>query len=233
MKISLLVPTRKRPNQMKRLWDSALNTANNKLNLEIVFYIDDDDLESIKMINTMKSDQVKFVTGKRLVLSEAWNEAWKISSGDIYMHCGDDIIFRTNDWDKIVISEFEKVPDKILFVYGRDGIWDSEKLGTHGFLHKNWTDTIGYFVPPYFNYGRNDTWLTEVSTKLGRKRFIKEIYTEHMHFKRGKSKIDSTYRDGPARGAKDNVVKIWKDTQSKRNEDVKKLEKFIANFKEE
>jgi len=83
MKITLLTPTRKRPAYMKRLWDSAIQTAHNPSNIEIVFYIDDYDSESISMYESMKSNQVKAVIGERIILSKMWNEAYKISSGEI------------------------------------------------------------------------------------------------------------------------------------------------------
>lgn len=237
MKISLLVPTRNRPEQMTRLWQSALDTADTPEDLEIVFYIDDDDASSIAEYKSMKTDQVQAVIGERIILSQMWNGAYELATGEVFMHCGDDIIFRSENWDKIVRKAFKQFDDKILFVYGRDGIWDNEELGTHGFIHKNWVDTIGYFVPPYFDYGGNDGWLTEVATIIKRKRFVPEIYTEHMHFSVNKSKKDATYGGQPVRhkkryGGKPGAAKLWADTAKERAEDARKLQEFINNFKE-
>lgn len=233
MKISLLTPTRHRPKSMRRLWESALDTAKASNNIEVVFCVDEDDKQSIDAYMTFtETDQLKCViSNDRIVLSNLWNMAYDYATGDICMHCGDDIIFRTNDWDEIIINEFMKVDDRILFVYGSDGIWDSKELGTHGFLHRNWINTIGYFVPPYFSYGRNDTWLTEVATKIDRLRYIPEIYTEHMHFARNKSEKDAIYIEAAQRGKRDNVLKIWTDTKNERIDNAKKLWKFIEDYK--
>ena len=52
---------------------------------------------------------------------------------------GDDIVLRTLGWDQLVEAVFERWPDRIVFVHGRDG-----------FLHRRWVDTLSYFVPPAF-----------------------------------------------------------------------------------
>ena len=51
-----------------------------------------------------------------------WNRCYEISSGDIVMHCGDDIRFRTKGWDTKVLNKFKEYKDKIVLVYGDDGI---------------------------------------------------------------------------------------------------------------
>lgn len=230
-KISLLVPTRGRPDFMVRLWKSALETSANPSNLEISFCLDNDDKNSMKMYREIESPQTNVVSTKRyaITLSEKWNYAYSVSSGGLFMHCADDVIFRSKNWDEILIAEFEKVPDRILFVHGRDGAKDA-RLGTLGFLHKNWVGVIGYFVPPYFNAGYNDAWLTEVSDRINRRRFVPEIFTEHMHFKYKKAPFDNTYRDLRRKFKEDNVKKIWADREPDREEDAKKLKKFIENF---
>ena len=64
------------------------------------------------------------------------------------MHCGDDLTFDTPGWDGVVREAFEQTPDKILFAYGNDLGPHGETFGTHGFVHRRWVETLGYFVPP-------------------------------------------------------------------------------------
>lgn len=229
MKISLLTPTRNRPHAMFRLWESAKQTADDPKRLEIVFYMDNDDAFSLRKFEEMDCPQVKGILGERIVLSEMWNECYKEATGDICMHCGDDIVFRTQGWDTRVLNHFSDHPDGILFVHGMDGIQDA-KLGTHGFLHRNWIDTLGYFVPPYFSCDYNDTWLTEVADMLGRRIYDPEIYTEHMHWAVGKQPRDSTYSETTARGHRDNVTALYDSLRNKRVEDAEKLKKVIMEF---
>lgn len=232
MKISILAPTRARPHSMQRLWESAWETADHKDELEIVFYMDKDDIHSHEQFLRMDSPQHLGIIGERIVLSQMWNECQKVATGEIFMHAGDDIIFRTASWDTHVREAINSFPDKIAFVHGRDGIQD-EKLGTHGFLHKNWVDTIGYFVPPYFSCDYNDTWLTDVSSMINRRIYVPSIYTEHMHWAVGKQPRDQTYSDTVARGNRDNVTEMYNAKFSERQADAAKLLAFIKSFEGE
>jgi hypothetical protein len=231
--ISLLVPTRNRPEAMERLCQSAYSTAKEKDDIEIVFYVDKDDKESKAKAEELKSKDeynIKFLTGKRIVLSNMWNECYKIATGPIYQHAGDDIVHRTRYWDNYIRKEFEKYPDKILFVYGRDGIVDSDELGTHGFIHKNWIETVGYFVPPYFSADYNDTWLTDLAKRINRLVYLPDLYIEHLHFSVGKAELDETYKDQRARRKRDKVRALYREKEKEREQDALKLQKFIKHY---
>jgi len=229
MKISLLAPTRMRPKFMKELWDSVKETANNCDNIELIFYIDSDDNESIEMYKSL-GPNVQAIVDERGEgnLSAMWNKCYEISSADIVMHCGDDIRFRTKGWDTKVLNKFEEYSDKIVLVYGDDGI-RKDDLATHGFLHKNWIETVGYFLPPYFSSDMNDYWLTTVARDIKRLTKI-DIYTEHLHPAVGKHDLDITHQERIARGNRDNVRKLYKDKENERNEDCSKLLNFIKEF---
>jgi len=92
--ISILCPTRGRPESMQRMVTSARKTATMPDDLEFVFYIDEDDMASYEMAERL---DVKAVVGPRIILSEMWNACWMQANedSDIFMHCGDDIIFRS------------------------------------------------------------------------------------------------------------------------------------------
>lgn len=226
MKISLLCPTRKRPNFMKELWESAYNNSLYKDEIELIFYIDSDDNESIEMYKSL-GPNVHAIIDERGEgnLSVMWNRCYERASADIVMHCGDDIRFRTPNWDKIVLDEFDKYKDKIVLVYGNDGV-RKDDLATHSFLHKNWIETVGYFLPPYFSSDMNDYWLTTVARNI--KRLIKvNIYTEHLHPAVGKHSLDITHQERIARGDRDNVRELYRSKENERIEDCNKLLNFI------
>ena len=226
MKISLLCPTRKRPNFMKELWESTYNNSLYKDEIELIFYIDSDDNESIEMYKSL-GPNVHAIIDERGEgnLSVMWNRCYERASADIVMHCGDDIRFRTPNWDKIVLDEFDKYKDKIVLVYGNDGV-RKDDLATHSFLHKNWIETVGYFLPPYFSSDMNDYWLTTVARNI--KRLIKvNIYTEHLHPAVGKHSLDITHQERIARGDRDNVRELYRSKENERIEDCNKLLNFI------
>jgi len=220
--ISLILPTRGRPENIRRFWNSAKETASGEI--EACFYIDDDDLVSEEVIKEIGQ---KYVKGPRIVLSEMWNEAYKLATGDIIGHLGDDIIFRTPDWDTLVRNKIESFPDKIAFVYGKDG-YSPDTFGTHGFIHRNWINATGYFLPPYFSSDMNDVWLNDVAKEIGRHFLIPEIYTEHMHFINGKAEKDQTHLDRLERGERDKVWDIYNSKESERHEDARKLKEVMS-----
>lgn len=237
-KISLLCPTRNRLKFVVDLITSAIETAYRPEEIEFVFYIDNDDnsykslvKKIIKRFGDEYNNNIKLIYGERVVLSQMWNVCYKNASANIYMHCGDDLRFRTEDWDKTVIDKFNEFDDKIAFLYGLDGLYTKEhQFGTHGFIHENWVKTIGYFVPPYFSSDFNDTWLNEVAHLIKRHIFI-DIYTEHLHPCVGKHIWDKTHRERLERHKKDNVQELYDSMIDKRKLDAEKLQNFINNFK--
>jgi len=244
-KISILVPTRDRINTthgnfVNKLITSAEDTADDFNSIEFVFYIDEDDKDSQNYFENLNYSNVDFVCGKRIVLSEMWNQCYEISTGDILFHCGDDIRFRTHGWDKIVRDKFNEFDDRILFVFGDDEKTQLGTFGTHGFISRKWADTVGYFVPPYFSSDYNDTWLNDVAKMIDRWFYV-DIVTEHIHPRApvdrkdpslGKKYVwDKTHRERLQRDQRDRNANLYLRFKDERTEDAKKLQKVIDNFK--
>ena len=190
--ISLLLPTRQRPDKLARLVESINATATNPDSIELVTYIDDDDhsYDNVDLDIAWRRIWGPRTHDDGLVnLSVKWNRCYETCMGDIIMHCGDDIVMRTVGWDDNVYDAFDSVPDKILFAFGRDGIQDENNFGTHGFIHRKWIETVGYLFPPLFVSDYNDVFLNDVAKLVGRHREI-PIYTEHMHYCVRKADID-------------------------------------------
>jgi len=168
---------------------SARDTAKNPL--DIVAYIDrDDEVSEFKA----KELGISYLMGPKVVFTDYWNQCASIAQGDIYMQCGDDVVFRTPNWDVLVEKVFSQFPDRIVLVHGDDlQPRFGRFFGTHPFVHKRWVEATGYFVPPYFKWGSGDQWLNEVANYLKRRCFV-PIVTEHMHFSEGKAETDSTYQ---------------------------------------
>lgn len=221
--ISILCPTRNRLDAMRRLVQSARETAANPTEIEFIFYVDDDDEASATLADELGATTVR---GPRIVLSEMWNRCWDEAKYDVAMHCGDDIIFRSRDWDLHVLYAFERYPDKIVLVHGRDGYQDAA-LATHGFLHRNWVNTLGYFVPPHFSSDYNDLWNTEIADAIGRRVYLPEVYTEHMHPVIGKGTWDQTHQERLARHARDGVDQLYRDLLPRRLYDAAALQDAI------
>lgn len=221
--ISILVPSRKRPNTLLRMYASAMETADRPEEVEVVARIDDDD----HTYSGISAPRMTILVGPREGLASAWNECADKAKGELMGLVGDDIIFRTKGWDTIVKQKFEEFEDKILYVFGDDLGNGGRQAGTHGFIHRNWVDTVGYFVPPYFAASQVDHWLNEVARKLGRLRYG-DIIMEHVHWAFGKADKDQVYEEGSQRAIQ--ADKEWHLRQGELDEDVAKLREFIDAY---
>jgi len=191
--ISILIPTRERPENVIRLVNSVLSTASESRLVEIIFYVDDDDKSFPNQVFELGS--IKVITGPRMWLSLIQNILFIHASGEIIMYSGDDVLFESNSWDKRVRKEFNSVSDKILLVYGSDGGHHGERIAIHGFVHREWINTIGCYLQPG-RVSSPDLWLTETARKIGRLRYIEELKFTHIHFRQGDkaAKFDNTYK---------------------------------------
>lgn len=220
--ISLLCPTRGRPDNMRRFAESVNDTRG--LTVEIVWYVDSDDDASVETARALLREGLRsnIISGPRLILSQYWNRCMTAAAGDVLGCMADDIVFRTPGWDLAVTDAFEAFPDRICFVHGSDGWTDSKVIGTHGFLHRNWVHAVGYFIPPYFAHDYADTWLTDVSDELDRRVQI-DILTEHMHWLARKAHRDQTYAEHDAAGAATDVRGLYESLALERRADAAKL----------
>lgn len=228
--IDLLIPTRGRPDRIKKLLNSIEQTVDNKENVSVYLYCDNDDSEdALNYVRKCSCDfyiNIKHVIGPRIVLSQCWNELWKISSGDIIMHCADDIYFTSNDWDIKVAEHFKHDfnGDMIMLLYGPDGI-QNECLATHSFTSRKASNILGYFVPPYFACDYNDTWLNEIYDKINRKVYDSSICIEHEHFTKYSDKYDETYAYLRNRFSESSI--IWDQKTEERQLHANKLLEYI------
>jgi len=191
--ISLIVPTRGRPNYIKQLWESAYSLASRKDLLEIVFRIDNDDTASLEAISNLYSeygDKIVLFSGKRITLSECNNQAYSLAKGDIIWLGGDDNLFKTKSWDDVIRREFDEYDDRICLVGGNDLC--NQEIITHPFLSREFINELGGKIAPFqFKYNYTDTVLNDIANGIGR--VIKtNVVIEHLHFSNGKREVDET-----------------------------------------
>jgi hypothetical protein len=217
--ISLIVPTRYRPDQLAAMWDSALATAGRPDDLELVWRTDSDDPTEYPELPGRTIN----VTGPRLLMSCLWNDAQTHASGDIFWHGGDDNLFRTPGWDTAIREAVNRYPDGIVFVHGADGGQGSH-LGTHGFLTARWVQVSGWFLPPYFPSDYNDTWLTEVADQVGRRVYLPDVLIEHMHPTWGKGPWDRTHEERLGR----HDPGVWDQTVTERHAHAGRLREAMG-----
>ncbi len=229
MNIGLLLPTRNRPDNLRRLVKSIEDTCYRwgggppEFPLEIIAWLDDDDTLSPPVCGELG---IKTISGPRgsVKLSDMWNRCYAAASpeSDIFMLAGDDMVFKTYAWDLMVEDCFKAFPDKLVLVHG-DDLYFGCMLGTHCFVHRRWIETVGYFTPPYFSAEFADTWVNHVAEFIGRRIFLPFI-VEHLHPEYGgKAPMDQTHKERIARREHDGVQEQYTNMAPERFTDAMKL----------
>ena len=232
--ISILVPTRNRPQSVKEFCESIFTTADEPNLVEVLFYFDIDDshipecLEYFKELSTRYADPIKTIIGPKLILSDYPNKLLQIASSDIFMNLGDDMRCRAKGWDDEVLNAINKYSDRINFVYVNDGYW-GPNLASHHIIHRNYVECLGYFYPPFFDFGYSDAWMFQVAQKVGRIQFLPILF-EHMHYSIGKGEFDQTYQDKLEKNQNNIYGDLFNSTEYLRDQDVKKLQSYIKSF---
>lgn len=124
-KTSLLLPTRGRKEHLERLFESLLKQTSDLSKIEIVLCIDEDDIETQSLV----FDPVFHVTrlmGPRSTMETYNTRCFVASSGDIVILFNDDIVVRTPNWDRIILSFDEGHKDKIYLAYVNDLLKEGE-----------------------------------------------------------------------------------------------------------
>jgi hypothetical protein len=218
--ISILTPSRSRPTLAHRMVTSAIRTAGCKI--EIMLYLNDDDplLDDYKKL----FDPSQYTIGPNQSTSYSWNLMAEQATNDILFLVGDDCQFETDNWAQLILDAFEKYPDKIACVYPRAPSVSKYK-SPHFCLHKNWINTLGYFLPPHFYHWYVDTWILGVAQHLNRHHLIPEF---ELVIESIKDKVSNDYHSS---WMKQKDQWMWSRTQRHRDSDTEALRKYIKNFK--
>tara|TARA_R110000824_G_scaffold36029_5_gene112252 strand:+ start:4164 stop:4859 length:696 start_codon:yes stop_codon:yes gene_type:complete len=231
MKISILVPTRNRPENIKTLYESLYKKTKHKDNIEILFYIDKDDINSKQFFKKNRGRfliENKVFIGSRTTLGKAYNYLYKQCEGDLVMSAADDIEFRTDGWDEVLLKEYYKIKDKIALFAVDDLYQDTAKLATHPILCREAIDIIGKFIPDDIDCNYGDEWYTYIYKAIDRY-IVLPIIIEHNHWLVGKANRDKTYLEGSANMRRHSET-AFHNSKSERDEIVKKLADHISNY---
>ena len=226
--ISLLVPTRGRPHNIRRFAESVEATASALV--EVVWCVDDDDVESFDAViqcnECAEMTSHWLLVAPRVIPCKRWNDAWRAANGSIFGMFGDDCVFRASGWDEMVEHAFARYPDGIALVYGPDG-FRNQAHASHPFLSRQWTDALGGATVEFFSQDWNDTWMNYLGDAVGRRHYIPELRIQHLHPDDPSLGVpeDDTYRQNRERCVRDRNAERYASTemQQLREQDVARL----------
>lgn len=235
MKISLLLPSRERLNLKLTLISSIITSVKDINNIEIVFGIDDDDptrdivykiaaaLPCVRIVD-IKND------GKFIGINRIWNILAANTDNEIFGYVGDDMVFKTPNWDELILEEFNSKncpKDNIKLVHCYDGHRNVDEICVNAFVHRKYYDILGYFTKEDFLINWSDQWMYQTFNTFKRVKYRRDIHIQHNHWVYGARKRDNTAN----RMLADNHDKIsdqlWYDLVNDRIDSVNKLSKYL------
>ncbi len=204
MIIDLMIPTRERPQLALRTAQSALKTCDEKDRLRIFIGIDHDDpkIEDYRQICADNGISL-LVSPTSGSVPRCVDWMWRQTEGDILVLGTDDVIFRTQGWDRFLQDKFTRQP--YLVISPNDGR-NRRKL-EQPIITRKWAELVGKFFAEFHHFCA-DEWLEQIAVKSGLLAFCMEITMEHMHPKYGKGEWDDVYKrkrneQGQLRAAED------------------------------
>lgn len=248
-KISILIPSRERINLKLTLISSLLTTCKDVDNIEVIFGTDDDDpkkaiIERIcKNLSFVKNIIIKN-NGKFIGINKIWNILYQHAEGDIIGYIGDDMVFKTEDWDEKIIEEFsgDNLPaDEFKLLHCYDGFRKRDEICVNAFTTRKYYEMIGYFTRPEFLINWSDQWMYQSYKAFDRVKWRSDIHIQHNHWVLG-----CRNRDGVADrmhssmnttdvkekiNKEENIEKysnqLWYDLREDHHNEIKKIAKEL------
>jgi len=197
MKFGLLLPTRKRPQQLKQLIESIILTTHKIKDIEIHLAVDNDDRQ-IQDIGVVLKDQHKYCNlfihmrprGNSIVTHYYNWLALNFSTSEYLMILNDDTLFRSQDWDKNVYNRLEEYledkPDRLVLGISEDLDSDREVHSDYlvsGFpiISKECVETLGFLLDPSFMMATSDDDICKLYATINRVVDLRDILVIQHH----------------------------------------------------
>jgi hypothetical protein len=187
-RIVVLVPSRGRPERARAMYRSAMdNAVGPRGGTEVLLIVDADDpalpgYASHQLPLRVLEEQVGYTASLNAVARELWD------SVDILGAFGDDVLFRTPGWDRIV----EVALQTPAIAYGDDLI-HGRNHPSAVWMHSTIAKALGWLALPSTTHQWADDGWKRLGQELGLLRFLPEVVVEHMHPAVGKADWDATY----------------------------------------
>jgi hypothetical protein len=195
--ISLLLPTRARPELVKRFLRSVADRSAHPELIEAILCIDDDDIESHGIV--FREIALKLVVGPRQTMGAYNTICLDHASGQITIAVNDDIIIRTQGWDEKVRELDARYPDGVYLGYAND-LFKGYKMSTFPILSQQTCRLLAEPYPLIYKGAFIDTHLMDIFWRLQKRgydriAYAEDIVFEHVHYRKNPDALDATYSD--------------------------------------
>ena len=181
--LSLIVPTRNRPEPLQQFLTSIQRTAKRPERLEIILVVDDDATCDTSGFPRLKIWQTIGPPGR--TMGELNRAGYAASHGEHVMLLNDDVVVRTNGWDRTVLACFERFPDPVALVHVNDTLI-RDYLCTFPILSRAYCELIGGICPTEYERYRIDDHIEDVFNILAflgvrRSVYLPDVIFEHRN----------------------------------------------------
>lgn len=194
--IGILVPSRGRPQNLRRLIAAIAQTASG--DYCIYTRVDDDDPT---LADYVTIEGAVITTGPRVFFGPSLNELWPLADADGCTHLamfGDDVVPETVGWDRLLV---DALGDRLGVAYGSDGLEHkhSSDLPTHYVMQTEIARRLGWFYLPTLEHLFGDDVAREIGKGLGNFQYVPTAKLSHMHRWAGLAPDDLTYQEANSR----------------------------------
>jgi GT2 family glycosyltransferase/SAM-dependent methyltransferase len=186
--LSLILPTRGRPDGLARFLGSVATMTTELNNVEVVLVMDEDDTATLQFEPPDGMRIVKTVVPPGLTMGRLNTAGFDACTGANVMLVNDDILVQTPGWDEQVFDVMRHHPDGVYLIHVNDGIFQ-ERLCTFPLVSRQYCDLAGGICPPEYRRYRIDDHIYNVFnlvSVLGRNRivYLPEVRFEHYNYVR-------------------------------------------------
>jgi glycosyltransferase involved in cell wall biosynthesis len=195
-RISLLLPTRERPHLVRRFFQSVAEKTARLNDVEVILYIDEDDTASRDLDDDHFA--VDRIIGPRTTMGAYLNACLARSRGDVIVLVNDDMMIRTESWDRLLLDFHRSVEDGIYLAYAND-LFRRLKVCTFPILSRKTCEALADPFPRSYKGAFIDYHLFDIFKRLNkmghcRTHYFKDLIFQHLHHRTGKTPLDATYR---------------------------------------
>ena len=188
IEFSLFLNSRGRPKELLSLLDSIYNTCHDITQIEILINLDLDDIESQEAL--LKDYTVKqslfskiFLIERPTNLHKAMNELVKRAKGNYLFVLNDDVVFLTDNWDKIILDETQSIKNEVYYIHTTDTSMDKGNGGYYSsfpILTRKAYEKLGYFMDERLVGLGADVCLYRVFNEIGKVKKV-DIILDHIY----------------------------------------------------
>jgi hypothetical protein len=199
LKITIIHPTRQRPERAYEIYEHWIKNAHNPNNIEYILSVDTTDTSDYSKFSErtyLGGDQIIRNNNRSAV--DAVNNAAKVSNGDILIVVSDDFNCHKR-WDTNILRAAQSKTDWLMKTQDKTQPW----IITLPIMDRAFYNRFGYIYYPSYSHKFVDTDLTSVGDLLKRTINAKHLLFEHKHYSTGKNakdavseKADSTWNQG-------------------------------------